>query len=128
MSRKKRRILTAKELEAQRAAGPASNRGFLRSLVASVARPAQRSAADTLAALRAEVFIVLDWVLVFLPNVSSSFSQFHACYCRSLQVSISICLTSCGLSRNKSMHSGQGTIGQLVSRQHRWLRLCSWCR
>jgi hypothetical protein len=55
VSRKKRMILTARELEAQRAAGPASNRGFLRSLVASVTRPAQRSAADTLAALRAEV-------------------------------------------------------------------------
>ena len=55
MSRKKRMILTARELAAQRAAGPASSRGLLRSLVASVARPAQRSAADTLAALRAEV-------------------------------------------------------------------------
>jgi hypothetical protein len=55
VSRKKRMILTARELAAQRAAGPASSRGFLRSLVASVTRPAQRSAADTLAALRAEV-------------------------------------------------------------------------
>jgi hypothetical protein len=55
VSRKKRMILTARELEAQRAAGPASSRGFLRSLVASVTRPAQRSAADTLAALTAEV-------------------------------------------------------------------------
>lgn len=55
MSRQKRMILTARELEAQRAAGPASNRGFLRSLVASVTRPAQRSAADTLAALKGEV-------------------------------------------------------------------------
>ncbi len=55
MSRKKRMILAARELEVQRAAGPASNRGFLRALVSSVTRPTQRSPADTIVALRNEV-------------------------------------------------------------------------
>lgn len=55
VSRKKRMLLAQRELEAQRASGPASSRGFLRALVSSVTRGSDRCPADTIAALKAEV-------------------------------------------------------------------------
>ena len=76
MARKKRMLLVAREEEAaRRAGGPASNRGFLRALVASVTRPPQRSAADTIAALRSEVPLpcVLIHVSVYLGCLCKGF-------------------------------------------------------